>query len=272
MNSLVAFKQGTQAQFDALADKDVDVLYFCKDTQRIFKGSVEYTKSSMVVSNLPSVAQGVYGVLYVNTSDGIPRVFNGTEYVPIIKTYENTIDNSSSEQTIPTSKAVKEYVDNKNKNNITDINFDKSSGQVNLYKDGSTELAKSVSLQGVAHDPAYEQPTRKITIPVYGGEDLVIELGVDAVVESGLYNPETKSLDLTLTSGQSVSIPVQDLIKEYTVGNTSSVNMTLEEGNKFTASVKISSVSGNTLVLEEDGLYVPPGEGTQIVWTDISST
>lgn len=113
MNSLVEFEQGTQAQYDALTEKDSDVLYFCKDTQRIYKGSVEYTKSSKVVSSIPSVSEGVYGVIYIVTEDMIPRVFNGTEYVKLIKSYETSInDLTSSDNSIPTTKAVKEYVDN----------------------------------------------------------------------------------------------------------------------------------------------------------------
>jgi len=269
MNSLVRFEQGTQAQYDALTTKDDDVLYFLTDTKRIFKGSIEYTKTAKVVAGLPSTSSGEFGVIYINTSDNIPYVFNGTGYTAIIKAYSTTIDSSTAtDNTIPTTKAVKEYVD-ANKTTIsgivTDIGYNQSEGKIDLYKDNGSNSSKTLQLTGVAHNPTYESSSRKITIPVFGENDLVIELGVDAFVQEGSYNSTDKTIELTLTNGQEVVIPAGDLVKEYLAGNTASINLSIDSStNTFTGNVNISSETGNALQLKDDGLYVPEGGDTLV--------
>ena len=42
----VIFKQGTRAQYDAIATKDVNTLYWLTDTQELFKGEVLYGKAT----------------------------------------------------------------------------------------------------------------------------------------------------------------------------------------------------------------------------------
>ena len=42
----VIFKQGTRAQYDAIATKDVNTLYWLTDTQELFKGEVLYGKGT----------------------------------------------------------------------------------------------------------------------------------------------------------------------------------------------------------------------------------
>lgn len=266
MNSLVRFETGTQAEYDAVT-KDKDVLYYTTDTKRVFKGSTEYTKSAKVVSQLPAISNGEFGVLYINTSTMIPCVFTGTQYLPIIKQYSTTIGSDASDDTVPTTLAVKNYVDGK-QSGVTDLTYTESTGNLNLYKDGGVSISKMVQLTGMAHAPTYESSTRKITIPIFGEDDLVIELGVDAFVSSGSYNSITKTIDLVLTNGQTVSVPAEDLVNEYTAGNTTSINMSLDQDSKFTAEVNISSEAGNKLVKKEDGLYSEGGDS--LLWNTIS--
>ena len=42
----VIFKQGTRAQYDAIATKDSNTLYWLSDTQELFKGDVLYGKGA----------------------------------------------------------------------------------------------------------------------------------------------------------------------------------------------------------------------------------
>lgn len=44
-NSMVRFKYGSKADFNSLAFKDPNTLYFCTDTQEIYLGSVKYNES-----------------------------------------------------------------------------------------------------------------------------------------------------------------------------------------------------------------------------------
>ena len=55
----VIFKQGTRAQYDAIATKDVNTLYWLTDTQELFKGEVLYgkgTEATTLASGLMSAA------------------------------------------------------------------------------------------------------------------------------------------------------------------------------------------------------------------------
>lgn len=266
MNLLVRFEVGTQAQYDA-ATKDNDTLYYTTDTKRIFKGSVEYTKSAKIVSTLPSVNSGEFGVIYINTSTSLPYVFTGTAYIPMVKGYSTIIDDNASDDSVPTTAAVKKYVDNK-QSGVTDASYTETTGNVNLYKNGESSISKMVQLKGVTHSPSYDSTTRKITIPIFGYDDLVINLGVDLFVQSGSYNQETKTIDLVLSNGDTVSVPAEDLIDTYKGGNTPSINIVLDSNNQFKGTVNISQVDGNKLSIKDDGLYSDGGD--PLLWNTIS--
>lgn len=111
MDSFVRFETGTQAEYDSCTKND-NVLYYTTDTRRIYKGSVEYTKTAKVVEQLPDINNGEFGVIYI-TLIGIPYVYTGTSYVPIIKLYSTTIDENATDDTVPTTAAVKSYIDSK---------------------------------------------------------------------------------------------------------------------------------------------------------------
>lgn len=254
----VKFLYGAKANYEALTTKDNNTLYFLTDTLQIFKGTAEYTKSCKMVSSLPQSGQ-VQGVVYIRTSDMTLHIFNGVDYVQLTKQVITAIPESgATDATLPTAKAVAEYVNSKiaaveGKEGlfVTDVSY--SAGVLSVSKNGE---AVTTTMTGVAHDPSYEAATRTITIPVYGGENLVIALGKDAFVQSGSYNSETKSIDLVLTSGDPVSIPVGSLIDIYTGVATSSANVTVSSDNKISVAVKVSAKANNSIVLEEDGLYV----------------
>lgn len=74
----VQYKYGTQAQFDGLALKDEDALYFLTDSQRIYKGEKKISSSDVVFSTtVPDVKNTFDGILYV--------VLKGSKYSMFIK-------------------------------------------------------------------------------------------------------------------------------------------------------------------------------------------
>lgn len=263
MNQIVEFYKLSQSKYDSLESRDEDSLYFTTDTLRIYKGSVEYTKSCEIVNSLPDTSSGVFGKIYVNLQDNLPYVFNGSSYSQLIKRYTTSIDESSSDESVPTSKAVKNYVDNSNKSSVDNIEYDQSSISLKISKIDKSE--STLGLTGLVNNPTYDKESRKITLPISGLESLVIELGKDCYVESGSYNSVTKSIDLVLTNGQTVSVPAADLVKEYTAKSTNSVIIEINQQGEISSSVKISSESGNILEVKDDGLYAKP-ESTSLLW------
>ena len=254
----VKFNYGTKANFEALEAKDNDTLYFLTDTLQIFKGAVEYTKSCKLVSTLPGSGQ-VQGVVYVRTSDFTLHVFNGTSYIQLNKATVTEIPAANaSDDNVPTTKAVADYVNAKIEGVVggkgvfvTDVS----------YKSGVLSVAKgdapvTTTLTGVVHDATYDAETRTISLPVFGGDALTINLGKDLVVTSGKYDAKTKEIQLTITSGDVIKIPVGSLIDIYTGLATSTAEVTVSDENKISVRVKVSAKANNSITIEEDGLYV----------------
>lgn len=256
----VKFLYGTKANYDTLAAKDSNTLYFLTDTLQIFKGTDEYTKTAKLVSSLPTTGQ-VQGVIYINTTDFSMHIYNGADFVPINKSYATTIPTNPNDDTVPTTKAVATYVTNKIADVVggvgtfvTDVTYIPATGALSVAKGG--EPVNTV-LTGIVNKPTYDAETRTITLPVFGEDSLVIALGKDAFVESGSYNAKTESIDLVLTSGDEVHVPVGSLISVFTGLATPSAAVTVSAENKISVNVKVSSTANNQITIEEDGLYVP---------------
>lgn len=253
----VLFKVGSYASYNALSTKDANTLYFTTDTLQIFKGEKEYTKSVQLVSTLPDT--GVQGVIYADTTKFTLHAWNGTAWVALNKGYATSISDTATDSDVPTSKAVKDYVSAKIAGAVggdgifvTEVSY--ASGNLTVKKGNDSE---NVALTGVVNNPTYDAETRKITLPVFGGDALEINLGKDLVVTSGSYNSDNESIELVLTSGDKVTIPVGSLIDIYTGAATSSASVSVSDDNKISVAVKVSATANNQITIEEDGLYVP---------------
>lgn len=253
----VNFKYGAYTDYQKLAVKDANTLYFTTDTLQIFKGATEYTKSCKLVSALPASGQ-IQGIIYVRTGDFTLHIYNGTDYVQLNKATVTAIPADATNDNIPTSKAVADYVNAKvsgvvgmEGKFVTDVSY--ADGELSVSKNG--EPVKT-TLTGVVHAPTYDATTRTIKMPVFGGDELTIALGKDLVVTSGKYDPKDQKIKLTLTSGETVEIPVGSLIDIYTGLATSTANVTVSDDNKISVSVKVSAKANNSITIEEDGLYV----------------
>lgn len=253
----VKFSYGTKARYDALSPKDMDTLYFTTDTLQLFKGTSEYTKTSKMVSALPTTGQ-IQGIIYFRMKDYSMHIWNGTEFVQLNKSTITQIPANATDNDIPTTKAVADYVnakvaavENIKGKFVTDVTY--NAGVLSVAK-GDEPV--TTTLTGVIHEPTYDAETRTIKLPVFGGDTLTIALGKDLVVKNGTYNTKDKNIELTLTSGDVIKIPVGSLIDIYTGVATPSAEVSVSADNKISVSVKVSAKANNTLTLEEDGLYV----------------
>lgn len=254
----VKFAYGTKARYDALAPKDMDTLYFTTDTLQMFKGTTEYTKSTKMVSSLPAAGQ-IQGVIYFRMTDYTMHIWNGTEFIQMNKQTVTQIPaNGASDDNLPTTKAVADYVNAKiaavegiKGKFVTDVTY--NAGTLSVAKGGEPV---TTTLTGVVHEPTYDSSTRTIKLPVFGGDELVINLGKDLVVKTGTYNSKTREIELTITTGEVVKIPVGALIDIYVGVATSTAEVSVSSDNKISVNVRVSTKGNNSITIEEDGLYV----------------
>lgn len=253
----VKFAYGTKARYDALTQKDMDTLYFTTDTMQLFKGTTEYTKSTKMVSALPASGQ-VQGVIYFRMTDYTMHIWNGTEFVQLNKTTVTQIPANATNDDIPTTKAVADYVNAKiaavegiKGKFVTDVTY--NAGVLSVVK-GDEPV--TTTLTGIVHEPTYDASTRTIKLPVFGGDTLTIALGKDLVVTSGTYNAKDKNIELTITSGDVIKIPVGALIDIYVGVATSTAEVSVSSDNKISVNVRVSAKANNSITIEEDGLYV----------------
>lgn len=68
INSVIQFKYGLQAGYDALQTKDLNTIYFTTDEQRIFVGETEYTRPIQTGSTLPTGYQPPYSLFFKTDS------------------------------------------------------------------------------------------------------------------------------------------------------------------------------------------------------------
>lgn len=253
----VKFAYGTKARYDALVPKDMDTLYFTTDTLQLFKGTTEYTKSTKMVSSLPAAGQ-VQGIIYFRMTDYTMHIWNGVEFVQLNKKTITQIPADATNDDIPTTKAVADYVQSK----IEAVEQKKGLYVTDVtYKDGVISVAKNdepvtTTLTGVVHAPTYDAETRTIKMPVFGGDELTIALGKDLVVKSGIYNTATHEIELTITTGEVIKIPVGSLIDIYIGVATSTATVTVSDDNKISVAVRVSAKANNSITIEDDGLYV----------------
>lgn len=260
---LLNFAYGTQSGYDGIQTKDQGTLYFTTDTKKLYKGNVLYNGVYEVVSEFPEDQNAEGNIIYIKEGVGA-KVWDGTKYIELTRPIVQTISDSATHNNIPTSKAVADFINSKIQevtNNadadyVTGVTFANANGNLTVTKgDDSTT---TTTLTAVAHNIQYTAENRIITIPMYGGENLVINLGKDAVVKSGSYNAASKQIELVLTSGDPVNIPVASLIDIYTGEATGTASVSVSADNKISVNVKVSQTAGNLLTTDGTGLYVAP--------------
>ena len=168
--SAVKFFILTSAQYAAMEPKDDGTLYFVSDQNRIYKGTVPYSHPIELVDEFP--AAGLVGTLYVNTSTKEGKAWNGSAWVTVQLAVSTTLDDS--EEAIPTSKAVKEYVDGAVENivagggAVTDVTYADKTITVKKGTNSTTPL----QLTGLVDGASCVLPPESAPIPLRGWEKI----------------------------------------------------------------------------------------------------
>lgn len=252
MADRIKFKAGTLEAYKNLQTKDANTLYFIADTLQLYKGEDIYAKSYSVVNSFP--ATGLEGVLYLNRvtkeikaweNGAWAEGFDASVQVDSEVTAESNNAVSSKAVATYVQKAIDDVTDGASSTVITSIEAGDGAdfGYLKITQ-GSNVNKVEMSVKGAVVNPSYDAESRKITLPVANGEDLVINLGKDMVVKSGSYSAETKELILVLTDETTVKIPVGDLVDIYTASEDESgaVKITVE-GNSIKAEALVDGVT-----------------------------
>lgn len=254
---------GLQASYDALATKNADVLYFCTDTKKIFKGSVEMTEQVIFAAAKSGVASPVAGKLYIFADTGTVEVYNGSAWTvvsyPILKSVSGSgagITSGSTDVQVPSAKAVYDYVQGiiGGDDVVTNITVSDDEGKITMVKGDGSET--DVIVHGVVTTPTYDSASRTFTFPVVDGNDVVVELGKDIFIDSTANNRyENGNLYLYLNDGTQTTnpteivIPVTALVTDYFGDDTDTVSVNIDNTtHKVTADVRVrpdSSVTGS---------------------------
>lgn len=233
------FYFGTVAQYEAAktAEKiNANDLYFLTDTKQIYVGEDLYTGSVEFVTTFPNSPS--QGVIYCNPTTHETKVWDGTAWKVMNLPVDTSIDGTTSanDGNLATIGAIKTFV----------------SGEI-----GSSYTITKATQADAGYAATYQlfkgsvAVGDKINIP----KDLVVESGelkyctVEDEPVEGMHVGDPY-IELTLANAASgankIYIPVKDLVDTYTVDDTDSVSLTMNN-NEITADVNISDNTGNII-------------------------
>ena len=241
---------------------DLRTIYWLDDGT-IYTGNNLYGGKIQIIESDPDYPE--MNTIYVDKNTLSMKTYNGVAFDTITKGYTISVTDTSTDELVPTAKAVASYIQNKiqeiveSDSGITSISYVEN-GELSVTKDGAVS---NIPLNGMAYAPSYDEVTRKLTIPIVGASALEINFAKDTAVTAGKYNEDTNEIWLTLAEDKTftdesklIKIPAQGLIDIYTGKETSTTTTTVSDTNEISVDVKVSAESGNSLSVKSDGLYV----------------
>lgn len=293
---------GNYANYKALTKKDPNVLYFCEDVGKIFKGEVDYTDHVVAAPTKPTVP--VTGKIYIlSDTDTVEAYINGTWKI-LSYPIATTIDEHSDDMHVATTKAVYDALQKIKPVTIdgvvTDIspieNADASHKPAELHleydNDAGSTYNKDIIIPGVSLEPKWDSTARTITIPVTPVDgtgtikNVVMNLGRDIFIDSNAangYNKTEKSIDLYLNDASEhsgtptlVRIPIADLvdsIKTITGGTGNGTTSSVDPDGTLHVNLVLDPDSKNALTLSSNGLMLDlSGYVTTTDFQDLADT
>lgn len=256
------FFVGTREQFDYLVGvgKILDTyIIFLTDTHELYKGTNRYSADNLIIATSAPINPREEVMYCIN---GILKIYNATNgWIEISKSFALKIDSESDDTTVPTSKAVKDAIDEAISNlHISEIGAvsgitSTEIGTITVTKDSK---ATYVPIKGVVVSPSYDVDTRTLTLPVMGNDNpFQISFAEDVHITTGFYNQLNNSIQLTRSDGEIISIELPTVPTTFDVipKETSTITISIVDGI-ISAEVRISKEDGNIIEVKDDGLYV----------------
>lgn len=248
------FKQGTRAQYDAIATKDASTLYWLTDTQELFKGDVLYGKgaeATALASGLMSAADkakldalsagGAAGLTAVDASVVLASGENGTTIgVQVSKETGNALELKADGLFVsPATASGSVEFTIEEQTTATD-------GSVKTYKLKRTEGDNSTYV-----GDAIEIPTDKV---LKGGTFEIVDTADAPYTGAEVGDPY---VDLVLEDADNthIYIPMKGLVDTVAAGDGIAVT-------NNTVSIKLDEANANGLAVGADGLSMAVATAT----------
>lgn len=172
--------------------------YLTDDSLELYFGANKYGKAVRTyttASGKPTAP--AEDVLYINTDTGVGEAYNGTAWVVVIKGYATTIGDAADDTTVPTSRAVKDYVDGKTNGTATDEALTALGGRVTTLEGG--DAGKSVRIIST------EEATKAInTFATQVSNDGVVNSFKELVDWAATHGPEAAEMSAAIQAIQTV--------------------------------------------------------------------
>lgn len=250
------FLFGTLAEYTTAKDAGLlnnDHLYFITDTRQLYVGEDLYTGQVSFVDEFPTSPS--QGIIYCNNTTHETKVWNGASWNIMIPPIQSTLTVDTADTDLVNAKAIRDYITNEQSAAVNDVEYDSTTQTFTVtYFDDTTS---SLPLKNLITGASYNGTTGNFTFTQANGEDIVVNTPVENFLSSASFDKNTNTLTLTLTDGTEVTVDLAELVDTYTVKSTSTVELAMSDSGEITANVIKSESTGNALVLNTDGLFVP---------------
>lgn len=233
----VLFYTATWAKYSALTTKDASALYFITDRNQIYKGSDLYSPAVKVVETYPSDSKAASGQLYAKSS-GQTKFYDGTKWVTVAGNLADKFLSNAVRHVVTAEEAGK------------GIYADCVEGDIGILFTVSDERGGSSTVQYFV----------KLTdlVDIYTGKDThTVDMNVNGYEISANVKVSTRagnSLEI-ISNSASEGLYVPPTV--YTGSTGTAVDVSVDGDRQISATLNLSSDSGNIAVVKADGLYVP---------------
>lgn len=236
-------------------------LYFLKDTKEIYRGEDNFTESVVLYNGtLPTTY--ALNRLYIDSTTLAGSINDGTGWRSVIKPVEDTVDPASGNPV--SAKAVAAYVAaevakvSTSGDVINALSWDSAEHILTYTKGDST--TSDITFDGLGVNLSYVSETGALQLLDASGNKIgdPINLPQEQFVTAGEYDAANKQIILYFDAEKtnSVTIDASALVDVYTGAETNGATVEVSAGNVISATIKISSESGNIITLKSDGIYV----------------
>lgn len=252
---------GLQANYDALQTKDANVLYFCTDTAKFYKGSIDFSNHVVIAGTKPGAP--VVGKIYILGDTGTVETWDGSAWKVMSYPIATTVAASSDDVHVVSAKAVYDAIQTAigevtgGAAILQKVECGTTDGHLKITKGDQT--TEDIALNGVVTTPTWDASTRKLTLPVVGGDAIEINIGKDIFLDpeaDNKYNEETQKIELHLNDGTTIEIPAADLVDVYTGATANGTSVSVSEDNKISVNLVVDPDENNALVVTAAGIKV----------------